>query len=166
MDLLILILLGTQDKPFTRLLEAVDKEIEKGNITEEVVVQAGHTKYESDNMKIFDLIAKDDYLKYVSKANFIISHAGVGTIFDCLGKDKKIIVVPRLSKYGEHTNDHQLEITEAFGEKGFVIPVFDLENLGQALNDIKSFKVQKYQSNTKNIINYLEDYIDSNSKTN
>ena len=31
---MILVTLGTQDKEFTRLLKAIDKEIEKGNIKE------------------------------------------------------------------------------------------------------------------------------------
>ena len=52
---MILITLGTQDKQFTRLLESVQKEIDKGNIKDEVVVQAGHTKFESKDMEIFDL---------------------------------------------------------------------------------------------------------------
>ena len=45
---MILVTLGTQDKPFTRLLDAVLREIEKGNIKDEVIVQAGCTKYETD----------------------------------------------------------------------------------------------------------------------
>ena len=40
---MIFVTLGTQDKGFPRLLEAIDKEIEKGNIKEKVVVQAGLT---------------------------------------------------------------------------------------------------------------------------
>ena len=52
---MILITLGTQDKQFTRLLESVQKEIDKGNIKDEVVVQVGHTKFESKDMEIFDL---------------------------------------------------------------------------------------------------------------
>ena len=49
---MILITLGTQDKAFTRVLEKVDELIEKKIIKEEVIVQAGHTKYKSKNMKI------------------------------------------------------------------------------------------------------------------
>ena len=53
---MVFVTLGTQDKPFDRLLKAIDKEIEKGTIKGEVVVQAGCTKYESkNNMKLFDL---------------------------------------------------------------------------------------------------------------
>ena len=50
-----LVILGTQDKVFPRLLEAIEKQIELGNLKGEVVVQAGSTKFESKYMKIFDV---------------------------------------------------------------------------------------------------------------
>ena len=53
---MILVTLGTQDKSFKRLLEAIDKQINAGKIKDKVVVQAGLTKYSSDNMEIFDFI--------------------------------------------------------------------------------------------------------------
>ena len=43
---MILILLGTQDNSFHRLLEEVQKLINENVITEKVIVQAGRTKYE------------------------------------------------------------------------------------------------------------------------
>ena len=58
---MIFVTLGTQDKDFSRLLKAIDREIEKGTIKEKVIVQAGHTKYESKNMEIFDLIPTDEF---------------------------------------------------------------------------------------------------------
>ena len=48
---MILVTLGTQDKSFERLLK-IDELIDKQVIKEEVIVQAGHTKYESNNMEI------------------------------------------------------------------------------------------------------------------
>ena len=53
---MILVTLGTQDKTFVRLLDEIDKLINKGIIKDKVIVQAGFTKYSSDNMEIFDLI--------------------------------------------------------------------------------------------------------------
>ena len=49
---MILVVLGTQDKQFTRLLDDVSREIELGHIKDEVIVQAGQTKYSSDKMQI------------------------------------------------------------------------------------------------------------------
>ena len=92
MDLLmILVTLGTQDKSFERLLKAIDKEIEKGNIKDKVIVQAGYTKYESPNMEIFDLIPNDEFDKLVSEADLIIPHGGVGSILDFNKLDKVLI---------------------------------------------------------------------------
>ena len=49
---MILVLLGTQNNSFHRLLEEIDKLIEKRIIKEEVIVQSGYTKYDSENMKV------------------------------------------------------------------------------------------------------------------
>jgi UDP-N-acetylglucosamine transferase subunit ALG13/putative flippase GtrA len=161
---MILITLGTQDKEFTRILKEVDKLITKKVIKEEVVVQAGYTKYKSKNMKIFDYVSKTELEKYIEKASFVITHAGVGTIFDCLNKNKKIIAVPRLSKYKEHNNDHQLQIVEEFGKEGFLIPVYEMDELEQAIQKVKTFKPNKYKSNNKNMVKLISEYIDRNEK--
>ncbi len=163
---MILITLGTQDKEFTRILKEVDKLITKKVIKEEVVVQAGYTKYKSKNMKIFDYVSKTELEKYIEKASFVITHAGVGTIFDCLKKNKKIIAVPRLSKYKEHNNDHQLQIVEEFGKEGFLIPVYEMDELEQAIQKVKTFKPNKYKSNNKNMVKLISEYIDRNEKRN
>ena len=57
---MILVMLGTQNNSFHRLLEEIDNLIEKGIIKDEVVVQAGYTKYESKNMKIFGLVSLEE----------------------------------------------------------------------------------------------------------
>ena len=161
---MILITLGTQDKEFTRILKKVDELIEKKVIKEEIIVQAGHTKYKSKNMKIFDYVPKKKLEEYMEKCDFIITHAGVGTIFDALKKNKKIIAIPRLAKYKEHNNDHQLEIVEEFSKQNFILPVYEMDELEEALKQIKKFKPNKYESNNKNMINLVSDYIDNNER--
>ena len=56
---MIFVILGTQDKKFPRLLDALQKKIDEGKISkkEEIIVQAGSTKYESKNMKIIDYMS-------------------------------------------------------------------------------------------------------------
>ena len=90
LDILIFVTLGTQDKPFARLLEALEKEIEKGNITDEVIVQAGSTKYKSKKMQLFDLISQEMFSDYMQKADIIITHGGVGSIVTALSFENKI----------------------------------------------------------------------------
>ena len=57
---MILVMLGTQNNSFHRLLEEIDKLIKENIIKEEVIVQAGYTKYETDDMKIIDLMPKEE----------------------------------------------------------------------------------------------------------
>ena len=107
---MILVMLGTQNNSFHRLLEEVEKNIENGIIQEDVIVQAGYTKFESKHMQIFDLIPKEKLEELQEKANLIITHGGVGSIISSIEKDKKVIAVPRLHEFGEHVNNHQKEI--------------------------------------------------------
>ncbi len=157
---MILVTLGTQDKPFTRLLDAIQKEIKNGNIKDKVVVQAGCTKYETDDMEMFDLIPIEDFDKLMSECDLLITHGGVGSIITGLKYNKKVIAVPRLAKYGEHINDHQKQIIDKFNDAGNIIGVEDLNELDQALKKVKKFKPKKYKSNTTNMIKLVERLIE------
>lgn len=157
---MIFVTLGTNDESFERLLRAIDKEIEKGTIKERVVVQAGLTKYESKNMEIMDLVPRDEFDKLISECDLLITHGGVGSILTGINKGKKVIAVPRLAKYKEHGNDHQLQIVENFSKRKYIIAVKDMNKLGKAIEKAKTFKPQKFVSNTNNIINMIENYID------
>lgn len=163
---MILVILGTQDKEFPRLLEAVDKEIEKGNIKDKVVVQAGQTKYESKNMEILDLVSAPEFDKLIEKADLIITHGGAGSILTAIKKGKKIIAAPRLAKYKEHHNDHQKQIIKEFADQGYLLELRDFNKLDKMLEKVKTFKPKKFESNTHNMIKLLEDYIeDTNHKS-
>ena len=161
---MILVTLGTQDKPFYRLLKAIDDEILKGNIKDKVVVQAGfmYGKYQSNNMEMFDLIDRDEFNKLVSECDYLITHGGVGSILTGLKAGKKVIVCPRLAKYKEHMNDHQVQIVERFKESGYILAFNDGDDLNEVIQKIPDFKPQKYISNTENMIKLITDFIEHN----
>ena len=158
---MIFVTLGTNDESFERLLKAIDREIEKGTIKEKVIVQAGCTKYKSKNMKILDLVPRDEFDKMISECDLLITHGGVGSILTGINHGKKVIAVPRLAKYNEHGNDHQLQIVENFSKRKYILAVKDLNKLGKIIEKSKTFKPQKFVSNTQNIINIVENFIDS-----
>ena len=158
---MIFVTLGTNDNSFERLLKAIDKEIEKGTIKDKVIVQAGCTKYESKNMEILDLIPREEFDRLISECDLLITHGGVGSILTGVNNGKKVIAVPRLAKYKEHGNDHQLQIVDNFSERKYILAVKDLNKLGKTIEKAKTFKPKKFVSNTNNIINMIEDYIDS-----
>ena len=160
---MILVILGTQDKDFSRLLKVVDKEIENGTIKEKVVVQAGQTKYESKNMEIFDLISEPEFEKLIDEASLIITHGGVGSILAGIKKNKKIIAAARLSKNQEHHNDHQKQIIKEFADKGYLLELRDFNKLGKLIEKSKNFKQKTFESNTDNMIELISNYIEDNN---
>ena len=157
---MILITLGTQDKSFKRLLEAIDRQVELGNIKDKIVVQAGCTKYESKNMEIFDLIPMEKFDDLIKSCDLLITHGGVGSIITGLKNDKKVIAAARLEKYKEHTNDHQLQIIENFSNDGYILGLDNFDELDKVLEKAKTFKPKKYVSNTDKMIKIIEDFID------
>ena len=158
---MIFVILGTQDKQFTRLLKALEKEIKKGNIKEKIIVQAGSTKYKSKYMEIYDYLDMKSFNKYIHDANYIITHGGVGAILDSIKKNKKVLVVPRQQKYDEHENDHQIQITERFTKMGYILPCMDTKNISLKIQELKEFKPKKFVSNNKKLISKIEEFIDN-----
>jgi len=158
---MIFVTLGTQDKNFDRLLKSIDKEIKNGNIKDKVIVQAGITNFKSDDMEIFDLISKEKFEELMEKCDLLITHGGVGSILTGLSYGKKVIAAARLAKYKEHINDHQVQIVEEFSKKGYILELKDFSKLGELVKKVKKFENKKYISNTQNMINLLEDFIDN-----
>jgi len=159
---MILVLLGTQNNSFHRLLEEVQKNIDNGNIQEEVIVQKGYTKFESQTMTLYDQLPLNEMNQLIEKADLIITHGGVGSIINSIQRSKKVIAIPRLKKYNEHVNDHQLDIIQSFNKKGYIIGLNGVEELKDALEKVKYFEPQKYIKNTGNIISIIENFIDNN----
>ena len=159
---MILVLLGTQNNSFHRLLEEIQKNINNGTIKEKVVVQEGYTKFQSKDMEIHTQVPKDKLQELIKKADLIITHGGVGSIISAITEGKKVIAVPRLKKYNEHVNDHQLDIIDSFNEKRYIIGIHEVEELEEALEKVPEFKPQKYIQNTGKIIKIIEEFIDNN----
>ena len=156
---MILVLLGTQANSFTRLLDEIQKAIDNKVITERVVVQAGFTKYSSKDMEILDLIPEEELAKLIEEARLVITHGGVGSILGAIGKNKKVIAIPRLKEYKEHVNNHQIQIVENFDKQCYIKGVFDINKLSETIEKINEFIPNKFISNTENFINKLEEYI-------
>ena len=157
---MILVTLGTQDKKFYRILDLIQEEIDKGNINDKVIVQAGYSKdYKSKDMEIFDLISINEFKKLIKQCNILITHGGVGSIITGLKYNKKIIAIPRLKKYKEHTNDHQVQIVNNFSRNGYILSMNEFDKLSDVLDRTKKFKPKKYKSNNNNFVKLVDEKI-------
>src|SRR5699024_2706216 len=119
---MIFITLGTQNFNFSRLLKAVESAINNGVLNGKVIAQIGNNNFDSEHIQCIPFLDKETFNEYMENAEFIISHAGTGSIITALKKGKKVLVAPRLKKYEEHIDDHQLEILAAFTKLNLIIP--------------------------------------------
>lgn len=160
---MILVTVGTQDKQFKRLLSEVERLIKIGKINESVIAQIGNTKFitdlDSSKMNLIKFTNPMEMEDLMNNASFIITHGGVASIIEGLNYGKKIIAIPRLKKYKEHVNDHQLQIIENFRESGFIIGLCDVDELEGALEKVKNFVPKKYISNNEKFVRKLEEII-------
>src|SRR5690606_23914929 len=128
---------------------------------DEVIVQSGHTVYNSSYMTFFPFLPVEELLELYKKADLIITQAGAGSIIKGLKMNKKMIAVPRLAKNGECVDDHQLEIVQEFAGSNYLLPWYESDKLEEILSMANHFEFQPYKSSNKEIINYLMNYIDN-----
>lgn len=154
---MILVTLGTQDKQFYRILEALENKLDKHLIDDEVVVQAGcSADFKSKHMKIFDLIPMDEFDEMIKKCDLLITHGGVGSIITGLKNNKKVIAAARLSKYNEHVNDHQLQIIDNFSREGYILKLDNFDDIDKLIKESSKFKPKMFKSNTDNMIDLID----------
>ena len=157
---MIFVTVGSQKFQFNRLLEKVDELIDKGKITDKVFAQIGVSDYKPKNYKYIDFMSQNEFDKKIEEADLIITHAGTGVIVNSVKKGKKVIGVPRLSKYGEHVDDHQIQLIDEFSKLNFIESCNDVDSLDKAIENFKVKKYDKYVSNTEKIIKNIEKFIE------
>lgn len=136
----ILVLLGTNPYPFTRLLNAVDAWALKNN--EKVIAQSGHSPAEKLSIECHPFVSHAQILKWVEQAEVVICQGGMGSLRDCLMMGKPTIAVPRLPELGE-SKDKQIELVEVLNEEGKVIALLNVDNLAHTIEAARHMAMQK-----------------------
>ena len=163
---MIFVTVGTQKFLFDRLLKDIDELLEENVIKDEVVCQAGYSNYVPKNYQIIKFLNNQEYEDIIAKCDFMITHGGVGSILHGLNRSKKIIAYPRVKLYGEHVDDHQLEIVAKYTELGYILSCNDKTSLTECLQNIESFEsCYKQPVQVDNPIqDYLLEYLKTNNK--
>ncbi|MFB4161648.1 glycosyltransferase [Geomicrobium sp. JSM 1781026] len=155
---MILVVLGTQELPFKRLLINVNQMALDGDITEDIIVQSGHTTtHEFECIESRPFFSYDEMDNLYNRARFIISHGGTGSIITGVKKQKPVIAVPRLSKYGEHNDDHQLEIVKQFSSTGHILGSGNLKLDIDKVNE--GFSPAPFVSGRDHIVNMIRNFV-------
>lgn len=139
---MIFLTVGTQF-PFDRLVKAVDQAFGNGHLEGEVYAQIGESAYRPHNFPAVPRMEKHLFDERMRDASAIISHAGMGTISMALDKGKPLLVMPRLKKYGEAVNDHQVAIARKFEELGHMLVAYNAEELPAKIRQLETFELTK-----------------------
>lgn len=120
---MILVTVGTEQFPFNALMDWIDTLIRYQFIdrNEEVIVQYGASTRLPDHVRIYQRLPESDFTRLVKEARVVIAHCGEGTslLLESLGKP--YVLVPRAGQFGEHVDDHQLEMADAMEKQGVAI---------------------------------------------
>jgi len=103
----------------------------------------------------YDFIPFDKMRKYIKDSSVVITHGGVGSIMDALSFDKTPIVVPRRKELNEHSDDHQMQITKEMEKQGLIIPVYNIDDLENAIEKAKTIKITKREEKKSKILNLV-----------
>lgn len=138
---MIFVTVGNATQGFGRLLKAVD-DLARGGFfgREDVFMQTGHNpEFRSTASQVQPFISLIDFQRRISEASLIISHGGC-TVFQVLRAGKVPVVMPRMKKFGEHVNDHQVSFIEALARDQWIVPACHSEDLAQAIEEARRRK--------------------------
>jgi UDP-N-acetylglucosamine transferase subunit ALG13 len=124
---MVFVTIGTSE-PFDRLLRALPQ-----LDGEELVVQAGESDLRPDGARCISYVPYEELVELIRAARVVVTHAGVGTIMTVLANGKRPVVMPRLARFGEAVDDHQLPLARRLAEDGFVTLAEDEAALADAL---------------------------------
>lgn len=157
---MILVVLGTEKYSFTRPLVQLEAFAKDFFINEKIVVQAGFTAYESVRMEIVPFIKHSELEELYRQARVVICHGGTGSVVTGVKLRKKVIVVPRLKKYDEHIDDHQLELVAAFEAQNYILPWLEQDELNEVFDKLNEFQPSEFVSGRDEILAYVKLFID------
>ena len=117
---MIVITFGTIFFPFDRAVKWVEALLEQEIITEPVLLQYGSTPVNVRHplLTIVESLARREMEEAVKQASLVVSHAGQGSTRMLAEKGACFVLLPRLKRYGEHVDDHQLLFARAVEKFG------------------------------------------------
>lgn len=159
---MIFVTVGSQKFPFNRLLEAVDKCVDNGTLNDTVCAQSGVCTYKPKNYNFMPFFSRELFKDTMKNASVVITHGGTGIIIDALKKQKKVIAMARLSQYGEHVDDHQVQLLHEFEKTGLLLTCTDADSLAVAYKKIMKYDFASYISTNAKFIADLDNYLQTN----
>jgi beta-1,4-N-acetylglucosaminyltransferase len=151
---MILVTTGTNGSPFDRLL----REIEGIEVEEDIVVQHGPSSLRPSNARCVDYVPFDELVRLVREARIVISHGGVGSILVAMINGRQPLVVPRLARYAEVVDDHQLDLARRLAQANAITIVENPEHLPELVRSANGSSAAGSKQ-TGSLVSDLRDYL-------
>lgn len=130
---MVFVTVGTATQPFRRLLDEVARLADSGEFgTEPVVVQHGYSPFASETAEAHEFLSRDAFEQKLESCSIIVTHGG-STVLEAVRVGRVPVAMPRLARFGEHVNDHQLEFVRALADEGWVVPAWEPADLMNAV---------------------------------
>lgn len=152
---MILVIVGTHGQPFNRLVKAADALA----VGERCLIQYGHTTELPKNAEARDFIPFTEIEQLISNARVVITHAGTGTVMTALALGKVPVVAPRLARFGEHVDDHQLELVASLSELNLIVPWLPDDDLAAKVALAASRSGGRARQPSTELVDYLRQLI-------
>lgn len=160
---MIFLTVGTQF-PFDRLVKAVDELVGANGLDDKIFAQIGNSSYRPKNFEAASELEKSVFDEHFNRADGIISHAGMGTITMALERRKPLLVMPRLRKYGEVVNDHQVAIARKFEERHYLLVAYGEADLPTKIEELKTFTPQERRPQTELVVARISTFLNELSE--
>ncbi|KNZ42036.1 PssE/Cps14G family polysaccharide biosynthesis glycosyltransferase [Acetobacterium bakii] len=156
---MIFVCVGSRKFQFNRLIEKIDELVGAGFIKDEVFAQTAATTYIPKYIESKPYLSSDEFRLYQSRADLIITHGGTGAMLGALKLGKQVIAVPRLFKYGEHSDDHQTQVAGVLENQGYLRCVLDVDELLETIERLEKNPIEKKYTNPSQVVSIIEQFI-------
>lgn len=156
---MVFVTVGSQKFPFDRLLRAVDECVANGSIREEVFAQTGACGYVPKSYAHKPFLDREEFAKHADAASVVVTHGGTGAIMGALKKGKRVVAMARLARFGEHVDDHQVQLLEEFERAGLILTCEDGPTLAEAYRAALQREPAAYRSSNDRFVDDLDRYL-------
>jgi beta-1,4-N-acetylglucosaminyltransferase len=125
----IFVTVGSTQIPFERLVLALEQ-----IPGDQLFVQHGPVSPPSNAVRSTAFMQFPEVVESMGEAEAVVCHAGAGSILCALRAGHVPIVVPRLKRFKETVDDHQVELARALDAEGKVVAVEDMDRLVEAVS--------------------------------
>ena len=151
--------LGTQKFPFGRIITALNQLVDEGKYKADEIVMQSALYPVKPNFTHFGLIPNDEFNRYMREAEVVVTHSGVNSIISCMEMGKPLVVCPRLHEYGEHVDNHQMEIATLMRDKYDVLICTAMKDLPELIERAKTHKYKSWVSHWEELLDAIRRWI-------